>query len=101
MGDVFCPYHSEFARTHFARGVASGVAKARARARARWDALGLAKAVLTVLEVRGLRVTTSQRERVLACSDLEQLEGWVRKAVMVKTTAELFAPPKRPAKARR
>ncbi|HEU4408203.1 MAG TPA: hypothetical protein VFS43_23270 [Polyangiaceae bacterium] len=42
-----------------------------------------------------------QRERVLGCTDLEQLEGRVRKAVTVKVTAELFAPPKRPAEARR
>jgi hypothetical protein len=75
-------YQSEFARTYFAQG----------------EARGEAKAILTVLEARGLRVTAAQRERVLTCTDLAQLEGWVRKAVTVKTTAELFA---RPIKARR
>jgi hypothetical protein len=68
---------------------------------ARREARGFARAVLMVLEVRGLRVTVSRREMVLGCTDLEQLEGWVRQAVTVKTTAELFAPPKRPVKARR
>jgi hypothetical protein len=37
----------------------------------------------------------------LACTDLEPLEGWVHQAATVKTAAELFAPPKRMAKARR
>jgi hypothetical protein len=82
-------YQSEFARTYFAQGEAAGEAK------------GEAKALLAVLEARGLRVTASQRERVLACADTEQLEGWVRRAVTVKTTGELFAPPKRSAKGRR
>jgi hypothetical protein len=82
-------YQSEFARTYFAQGEARG------------EARGEAKAILTVLGARGLRVTAAQRERVLTCTDLEQLEGWVLRAVAVKTTAELFAPSKRPAKARR
>jgi hypothetical protein len=47
-----------------------------------------------MLAVRGLRVTAAQRERVLACTDLAQLESWVRKAVTVKTAAKLFTPPK-------
>lgn len=99
MDDAFCPYHSDFARTHFARGVAAG--KAKAKAMARRQARGFAGAVLMVLEVRGLRVTASRREMVLGCTDLEQLEGWVRGAVTVKTTAELFAPLERPTKVRR
>jgi hypothetical protein len=37
----------------------------------------------------------------LACTDLEQLEGWVHQAATVKTAAELFAAPKRAVKARR
>jgi hypothetical protein len=37
----------------------------------------------------------------LACTDLEQLEGWVRQAATVQAAAELFAPPKRAVKARR
>jgi hypothetical protein len=56
---------------------------------------------LTLLEARGLQVTAAQRERVLACTDLAQLEAWVRKAVTVKTTGELFTPAKRPVKTRR
>jgi hypothetical protein len=97
VGDVFCPYHSDFARTHFARGVASGQAKAKAH----WEARGLAKAVLIVFEVRGLQATASRREKVLSCTDIEQLKDWLQKALTVKTAAEVFAPPKRPAKVRR
>ncbi len=94
-------YQSEFARTYFAQGEASGEAKGRVEGEAKGRAEGKAKAVLTVLATRGLRVTAAQRERVLGCTDLEQREGWVRRAVTVKTTTELFAAPKRPAKARR
>jgi hypothetical protein len=93
MGQGEYQYQSEFARTYFAQGEAAGQAKGEAK--------GEAKALLTILAARGLKLTRAQRERVLVCTDLAQLEGWVRQAVTVKTTAELFAPPKRPVKARR
>jgi hypothetical protein len=48
-------------------------------------------AVLAVLEARGLVPTEQQRERVLACADLEQLNTWVRKAVTLVDVEELFA----------
>jgi hypothetical protein len=55
---------------------------------------GKAQAVLAVLEARGLRVSDEQRARVLGCTDLDELERWVRKAVTVKTAGALFAAPK-------
>jgi putative YhgA-like transposase len=76
-----------------AQGEAKGLAKGKAE--------GKAQSVLAFLEARGLSVTAAQRARVLDCTDLATLEGWVRKAATVKTTAELFAPPKRVTKARR
>ncbi|HEU4533739.1 MAG TPA: hypothetical protein VFS00_06460 [Polyangiaceae bacterium] len=86
-------YQSDFAKTYFAQGKAEGEAEGMAK--------GEAKALLTMLEARGLKVTAAQRERVLGCLDLEQLEAWVRRAVAVETTAELFGPAKRRAKAPR
>jgi predicted transposase/invertase (TIGR01784 family) len=77
--------------------VAQGIAKGKAEGKAE----GKAQAVLTVLEARGLAVTAAQRAKVLECTDLAQLEGWLRKVATAKTTAALFAAPKRPAKARR
>lgn len=50
-----------------------------------------AEAVVSFLEARGLAITDEQRKRILACTELEMLERWVRKAATVKTTDELFA----------
>ena len=63
---------------------------ARAEGRAEGQALGEAQAVLTVLEARGLAPTAEQRQRILACTDLEQLNTWVRKAVTLADVEELF-----------
>jgi predicted transposase/invertase (TIGR01784 family) len=76
------------------------LAQGEARGRAEGEARGRAEAVLAVLEARGLPVSDRQRARVLGCTDLEQLERWVRRAVTVKAAAELFAQPTRPPKAR-
>jgi hypothetical protein len=71
-------FQSEFARKHDAMGRAKGRAEARA------------DDVITVLEARGLRVSDEQRGRILGCKDLEQLAAWVRGAVTVSLTDELF-----------
>lgn len=76
-------YQSEFARTYFAQGEARGVIK------------GKAESLLTLLDARGLKVTAGQRACVLACTDLELLESWMRRSVAITTTAELFGSPKR------
>jgi hypothetical protein len=55
------------------------------------EARGEAKAVLAFLEARGLAPTEQQRQRILACADLEQLNTWVRKAVTLVDVEELFA----------
>jgi hypothetical protein len=52
---------------------------------------GEAEAVLAVLETRGLALSDAERERILSCSELTTLRGWVRKAVTVSHVAELFA----------
>lgn len=107
-------YQSEFAKTYFAQGVAAGRVEGRAQGRAEGktegraegraeaEALTNAKAVLAVLEARGLAVTEAQRERVLECVDLTKLERWLRRAATAKTAAAIFTQPKRPpAKGRR
>lgn len=52
---------------------------------------GRAQALLDVLESRELAVSDEQRQRILECNDAETLRAWMRKAVTVKTTDELFA----------
>ncbi|MGW3451724.1 hypothetical protein [Streptomyces sp. NPDC001076] len=49
-----------------------------------------AEMVLRVLEWRGIAVSDSVRERVDACTDLDQLEIWAQRAVHVTDAAELF-----------
>ena len=65
-------------------------AKGLAEGRTEGQALGEAQAVITVLEARGLAPTEQQRQRILACTDLEQLNTWVRKAVTLIDVEELF-----------
>jgi hypothetical protein len=51
----------------------------------------LARAVLDVLEARGIRVGDDQRAAVLACSDRAVLHGWLVRAATVDTGEDLFA----------
>lgn len=55
------------------------------------EARGEARALLTLLEARGLSVSTEARERILACADLNVLDGWIRRAVTIASVDELFA----------
>jgi hypothetical protein len=52
--------------------------------------LGEADAVVTFLETPGLTLTREQRERILACQELDIVKSWVRKAVTVTSIDELF-----------
>lgn len=45
---------------------------------------------LRILEWRAIPVSEAVRERVLACSDLEQLEVWARRALTAERAEELF-----------
>jgi hypothetical protein len=77
-------YQSEFAKTHQAKG--------RTEGRAEGEARGEARSVLTVLDARGLVVSEEQKERISACTDLELLGRWLRKAVTARSAEELFEP---------
>jgi hypothetical protein len=71
-------YQSDFARRYFDQGEAEG------------EARGEAKAVLAVLGARGIEVTDEVRERVSGCTDLGQLETWIRRAATANTVDDLF-----------
>ena len=64
-------YESDFARRFFGQGEA--------------------RAIFTVLEARGLEVSIEARERISVCTDVDQLDEWVRRAVTVESIEELFA----------
>lgn len=51
---------------------------------------GLAKAIVSVLEARDLTLTDEQREEILACTDLAELDRWLDLAVTAASADELF-----------
>jgi hypothetical protein len=67
--------------------------KVKAEGKAEGEALGKAKAVVAVLEGRGLAVSAAQRKQVLACSDSAQLDAWLRAAGSARSVKELLATP--------
>ena len=83
-------FQSDFAKRFLAQGRTEGRAEGRAEGRTEGRAEGEAQALLAFLEAREVAVTDQQRERILACTDLEQLSAWIRRAARVSRAAELF-----------
>ncbi|MFC9909065.1 hypothetical protein [Streptomyces sp. NPDC127197] len=52
---------------------------------------GEAKGILSVLEVRGIPVPASVRERITTCTDLERLDAWLERSRTVAHAEDLFA----------
>jgi hypothetical protein len=46
--------------------------------------------VLRILQLRGIEVPDSVRERVEGCADLDRLETWVERALRVENADDLF-----------
>jgi hypothetical protein len=51
---------------------------------------GEAHAVVAVLVARGVDIPDDVREQITACTDLGQLETWIRRAATATTVKELF-----------
>ena len=68
------------------RGIERGVAQGRAEGRAE----GERRAILRVLERRGLSVTASLRTRLDACADLTDLERLLERAFDISVADDLF-----------
>lgn len=71
-------YQSEFVRRYIYQGRAEGRAE------------GEARAVLAVLAARGIDVPEDARVRITECTDMEQLDVWVRRAGTAESVEELF-----------
>ena len=71
-------YKSEFARKYVAQGEAKGKAEGRA------------EALLAFLAARKLPVSDEQRQAILGCRDLAQLDRWIARAASVTEAGELF-----------
>ncbi|GAA1266487.1 hypothetical protein GCM10009677_18400 [Sphaerisporangium rubeum] len=59
--------------------------------RAKGRVEGCAESVLVVLEGRGLTVTDAERERIIGCTDTDQLRQWLLRAVTAASVDELLA----------
>ena len=78
MSSATWPIHSPFAREHFAKGRAAGLAEGRARA------------VLSVLRARAVAVTDDALTAITSCANQEQLDEWAHRAATALTIDELF-----------
>jgi hypothetical protein len=63
---------------------------ATAEAHAQGEARGKARAVVAVLAARGVEIPDHVRERISCCTDLGQLDTWIRRAATARTVKELF-----------
>lgn len=61
------------------------------RIEAKSKAEGEARSVLAVLDARGLTVPEPERERILATTDTDLLETWLRRAVTADSVEEALA----------
>jgi len=68
------PVYSPFAKEHFGKGRAEG----------------LATAVVAVLRSRGLSVNKAQRARIESTTDQSRLDRWISRVATVGSTAELL-----------
>lgn len=57
------------------------------------EARGTAKAILRVLEARGVSVSQAQKEEISRCSDLARLSRWVVRASLATSAEEVTAEP--------
>lgn len=60
------------------------------RLRAEGRAEGEARAVLRLLEQRGVPVSAEARERIVGCTELEQLDVWFTRAITADSVGEVF-----------
>ncbi len=82
-------YQSPFAKKYVAQGLTEGLTKGRTEGRAE----EAARAVLTVLRVRGIAVPDAVRERILAQTDPERLERWLEKAAVASSVTAVIDEP--------
>ncbi|GAA4063394.1 hypothetical protein [Nonomuraea soli] len=72
-------------------GREEGRAEGRAEGKAEGRAEGKVEALLITLGARGLTVSPEQRARIEGCTDLAELDLWIRRALTCPTTAEVLA----------
>ncbi|MFE0249607.1 hypothetical protein [Streptomyces sp. NPDC059010] len=79
----YFPGRGTVRETAYLEGVADGEAKGKVE--------GKAEGILLVLEVRGIAVPDSVRERVTSCTDLVRMDAWLERSRTVERAEDLFA----------
>jgi len=80
-------YQSDFAKKYIALGRSQGEAQGEAKG----EAKGRIAAIFALLDARGVAVAEAERERILACRDLAQLDRWVVRAATAASLDVVFA----------
>ncbi len=73
-GDCDGEYESDFARAYYCLGKAAGEASA----------------ILIILRARGMPVSEDAHDQITSCTDLRQLETWLRHVATAITADQLF-----------
>jgi len=64
----------------------------RSKLMRKWEASGQGRAVLTVLDARGVAAPEAIREQILTCTDQTQLDTWLHRAVTATTADDVIRP---------
>jgi hypothetical protein len=99
-------YQSNFARHYFgqgkaqgiaegiaegkAEGMAEGIAEGKAEGKAQGIAEGKAQALLAVMAGRGWDIADEQRERILACRDIDVLDRWLTRVAAAEGVTDML-----------
>jgi hypothetical protein len=87
---------SDWGKELVAKGEAKGRAEGEALGRAAGELLGQVKgrasAILALLEHRGIPISSTIQQQVMACTDLARLDLWLRRAITAHSVEEALAP---------
>ncbi|MFE3455440.1 hypothetical protein ACFXJ8_41655 [Nonomuraea sp. NPDC059194] len=87
-------YKSDYVRQWVAEGEAKGLAEGEAKGEAKGLAEGEAKArakdIVLAFRTRGIDVPPEAEQRILECSDTNQLSVWFPKSITASSVEELF-----------
>ncbi|MFE3455441.1 hypothetical protein ACFXJ8_41660 [Nonomuraea sp. NPDC059194] len=83
-------YKSDYVRQWVAEGEAKGAAEGEAKGEARGTAKARAKDIVLAFRTRGIDVPPEAEQRILECSDTNQLSAWFPKSITASSVEELF-----------
>ena len=92
-------YKSDFARRYYhqgqtegrAEGLTEGLTAGRTEGLTEGRAEGEVRALLAILNARGIPVPDDVHARIATCTDLDHLDTWVRRASTATTIQDLFS----------